>query len=728
MVRELLAALHAERLAIHRMEPDGKELVQCFDSTGTGGACRTPVSPLSIVGYVAATGETLSIEDCYSEEALQKIHPSLRFDSTRDQDSSRITQAVMAVPILSGDERLGVLELCNCTNRRTGLVFADTDTKQARDLAEFLAGKLATTPTTEAGPFAPLVAQGRVSHEQLADLRSATASGKVSMGRLLTLHAGLSISEVGACLEAYYGVPFVEYDPDRKVDPALLDQLNRNYLARERWVPLEKTQANAVVLIDDPRDAARVADIQEVLGVPHCEFRVGLIEHILYFIRPEIIDLEQDAAGQKVSLEDLLVKLEQGATAKTQRGDIQSDINDENAPAVIQLVNHLIGEAIDSGASDIHVEPREGTSPAVVRVRIDGVCRQILEVPASRVRAVIARIKVMSSLDITENRVPQDGKMSVRKEGALHELRVAVLPTVNGEGAVLRILPRGGAMSLQKLCMSERNLKTLVELVDRPHGIFLVVGPTGSGKTTTLHAVLAHINTPSTKIWTAEDPVEITQPGLQQVQMNAAVKLDFARALRSFLRADPDVILIGEMRDYETAHAGITASLTGHLVFTTLHTNSAPETITRLLDIGLDPINFADALIGVLAQRLVRRLCTQCRQPYQPDADELELLVQAYGEQHFSELGVVPEAVRLHRAGADGCPACNGTGYKGRMGVHELLVASKGVKRMVVFRKPAAEIQELAMQEGMRTLRQDGVQKILSGDLDFQQVRRMTVE
>jgi type II secretory ATPase GspE/PulE/Tfp pilus assembly ATPase PilB-like protein len=308
------------------------------------------------------------------------------------------------------------------------------------------------------------------------------------------------------------------------------------------------------------------------------------------------------------------------------------------------------------------------------------------------------------------------------------ELRVATIPTTGGnEDVVMRILAASKPLPLDKMGFLERNLAEFKAILRKPYGICLVVGPTGSGKTTTLHSALGFINTEDMKIWTAEDPVEITQPGLRQVQVHPKIDFTFAAAMRSFLRADPDVIMVGEMRDHETAAIGVEASLTGHLVFSTLHTNSAPETITRLLDMDIDPFNFADALLGIMAQRLVRTLCAACKDKYAPSPDEFAELVQDYGAEHWDKVGVsYSPLLRLFRP--KGCPKCGGTGYKGRMGIHELLVATDEVKRMIQKRKPVEELRQQAIREGMTTLLQDGIQKVLQGHTDFKQVRAVCIK
>jgi type II secretory ATPase GspE/PulE/Tfp pilus assembly ATPase PilB-like protein len=308
------------------------------------------------------------------------------------------------------------------------------------------------------------------------------------------------------------------------------------------------------------------------------------------------------------------------------------------------------------------------------------------------------------------------------------ELRVATIPTAGGnEDVVMRILAASKPLPLERMGFSERNVTEFKKILEKPYGICLVVGPTGSGKTTTLHSGLGHINTEDMKIWTAEDPVEITQPGLRQVQVHPKIDFTFANAMRAFLRADPDVIMVGEMRDHETAATGIEASLTGHLVFSTLHTNSAPETIVRLLDMDIDPFNFADALLGILAQRLVRTLCKDCKEEYVPAQEEFAELMQEYGLEHWEKLGIrYSPSFKLHRP--KGCAKCLKSGYRGRMGIHELLVATDEMKRKIQRREPVEELRKQAIRDGMTTLLQDGIQKVLKGLTDFQQVRAVCIK
>jgi type II secretory ATPase GspE/PulE/Tfp pilus assembly ATPase PilB-like protein len=402
------------------------------------------------------------------------------------------------------------------------------------------------------------------------------------------------------------------------------------------------------------------------------------------------------------------------------------------------MINTLIIDAMHQGASDIHIECPPGREKIRIRFRRDGHLHLHMELPHTYRAAVVSRVKIMCELDISERRRPQDGKIVFSRFSPQHslELRVATIPTMQGfEDVVMRLLASSKPLPLEGIGLSSANYNRLRAAITRPYGMVLCVGPTGSGKTTTLHSALGDINKTETKIWTAEDPVEITQAGLRQVQVNPKIDWTFAKALRAFLRADPDVIMVGEIRDTETARMVIEASLTGHLVFSTLHTNSAPETITRLLDMGMDPFNFADSLLAVLAQRLGRRLCKQCRTAAPAPAELVDEWLQDYLHAMPEELRRDPAGLRadwVQRFGTNGqlfhhhssgCKACDGTGYKGRLGFHELLTVSRDLRRLVQRGARAEELQEQAMREGMRTLRQDGIEKVLQGLTSLDEVR-----
>ncbi len=722
--KEMLDMMQAERLTVYQRGRHEREIVSKYKTGKDIKEIRLPLSPASIAGFVAMSQKPVKIDNVYDKKSLASIHAQLRFDQSFDQRSGFRTRSVICVPIKFKETLLGLLQIMN---RLDGGTFTDQDLKNAHELAAVIGQKFQYDFQATQGPFDYLLHRKIITKEQLEELKKKGKAENKSVAYLIVTDMKLSPEEVGESLERYYQVPFLKFSPEVEIPRQLFKNLNISYLKSSRWVPVAGNEDKVIILIDDPNDFNRIMEVQQVLNCQSYEFRVGIREDILAFLGEGSTSVQE--ASDDANISDLIGRLADEDDEVKAEENVSDAIASatESDSTVIQLVNKLIVDASAMNASDIHVEPSKGKTPAVVRFRIDGACREVFKIPASHIRAVIARIKIMSRLDIAERRKPQDGKIAAKYKGKTIELRVATIPTVNGESAVLRVLAAGDALPFEYLNLSERNAEETQRLVQRPHGIFLVVGPTGSGKTTTLHAILGHINEPDRKIWTAEDPVEITQAGLQQVQTQAQIGFTFAAALRAFLRADPDVILIGEMRDQETSHIGVEASLTGHLVFSTLHTNSAPETITRLLGLELDPIDFADALLGVLAQRLMRTLCKDCKEPYTPTEEEFQHIAHAYGnDERLNVLVGDPSKLQLYKA--KGCSKCGNTGYKGRTGIHELLVATPEMKKTIARSATIAEIRELAMQQGMTTLAQDGIEKILKGQADFNQLRKVTAE
>jgi type II secretory ATPase GspE/PulE/Tfp pilus assembly ATPase PilB-like protein/putative methionine-R-sulfoxide reductase with GAF domain len=711
---QILNLLGAERMTIYQRQKKGDVIVSRFKTGSDVKEIRVPLSTNSIAGFVALTQQPLFINDVYDEAGLRNLHSNLRFDRSFDQKTGFRTRSMIVVPIMSGKALLGVLQIIN---KRGGDAFSDMDGKIAIHIAKIIASKFQQDVHATAAPYALLLQLGLISADKLEDLLERASKRRVHPSRLLMEEIHIPAEQIGKSLETYYQVPYQPYDPAIQLPQVLMTEVKPAYLRKLLCIPIQGDRHQVTIAIDDPSDHTRILEIQRVLRAESIALRVSLPVDILRF-------LGETASPGSADLGAIMDQLE-GEAALITEGAEEADNGglDENAAPIIQLVNKIIADAVVIGASDIHVEPGKERTPTRVRMRVDGLCRETLQIPATYAPAVLSRIKIMSRLDIAERRKPQDGKCKLKLGNRSIELRVATIPTVNGESAVMRVLSNAGALPLEKLNLTQRNFDAIQELVAHPHGIFLVVGPTGSGKTTTLHAVLGYLNTADRKIWTAEDPVEITQPGLQQVQVLPKIGFDFAAAMRAFLRADPDIILIGEMRDRETSHIGIEASLTGHLVLSTLHTNSAPETVTRLLDLGVDPMNFADALLGVLAQRLMRTLCGECKQPYQPNPHEIQQLMHAYGEAQFAELGADPATLKLHKA--VGCKKCGDTGYRGRTGIHELLKSSLAMRELIFNKASVADVRELAIKEGMRTLIQDGVGKILQGQSDLIQLFRV---
>ncbi|MBI4736292.1 MAG: type II/IV secretion system protein, partial [candidate division NC10 bacterium] len=526
-------------------------------------------------------------------------------------------------------------------------------------------------------------------------------------------------------LGQFYKCPFIEYEGRPVIDPDLLKTLNMDYLKKNFWLPLKRDKDGIQVLIDDPNNLDRLQDIKRIFPGRNIQFAVGLRRDILQFLYAA--SGEADPLAAKGSIAEIMGELVSEAELEKQE-DVSTTAVDENDSAIVRLANQIITDAYKQGASDIHVEPYGEKRETMIRFRVDGSCFEYQKIPPTYRRALVSRYKIMSRLDIAERRKPQDGKIKFLVGNKEIELRVATVPTAGfNEDIVMRILAASEPLPLEKLNMSERNLREIKNIAAKPYGIILCVGPTGSGKTTTLHAILGYINTPERKIWTAEDPVEITQYGLRQVQMQPKIGLTFAAAMRAFLRADPDVIMVGEMRDKETAETGIEASLTGHLVFSTLHTNSAVETVTRLLEMGMDPFNFADALLGVLAQRLCKTLCKECKEKHHPPKEAFDELALSFGEEAFAKLGYkYDDNFVLYRG--KGCEACKNSGYKGRTGLHELLIGTDDIKRMIQKRATAEELLKVARDQGMTTLVQDGVIKVIRGWTDFKQVKAVAIK
>ncbi|MBN1907863.1 MAG: Flp pilus assembly complex ATPase component TadA [Deltaproteobacteria bacterium] len=576
-----------------------------------------------------------------------------------------------------------------------------------------------------------LLNNNKVTTEQLLDALALSKKNKASVEYVLVTQFNVSREDIGKSLTACYRHPFKAFDPDMPTPIELLTNLKKTFLLQDLWVPLGWEKDSVQVLIDDPINLNKVDIVMGLLKAKKAEFFIGIKEDIeayikLFYDKKKVTD-EVETSDASFDEFDMMPDISFEEEEDRSSEEYSSEFN-EASGKVVKLVDQILVAAYRKNISDIHIEPSPITKATTVRFRLDGVCQEYIQVPNTMAKGIISRIKIMAGLDISEKRLPQDGKIKFKRKGIpSFELRVATLPTAGGfEDAVLRILAKAGAMKLDDMGLSQRNLDVMKKIITQPYGLVLVVGPTGSGKTTSLHSALGYINKPDIKIWTAEDPIEITQQGMRQVEAHAKIGLDFARIMRAFLRADPDVIMIGEMRDNETASIGIEASLTGHLVMSTLHTNSAPETITRLLDMGLNPLNFSDAFLGVMAQRLVRKLCDKCKKPYHPTKEEFDDVVLDYGPEYFKRTGIeYNQDFNLYQA--SGCDACSGTGYRGRLGIHELMEGTPEIKRMIKKQANSEELFIQAMSEGMTTLRQDGIIKSLKGLTDLREVRRVCV-
>ena len=571
-----------------------------------------------------------------------------------------------------------------------------------------------------------LLKNNSVSTNQLQEALSIAKKMKKSIEYVLVDRFGVKKSDVGKSLSLYFGCPYRDFDLEHPVPYELINKLKKSFLQYYVWVPLSWDKTGVEILVDDPKDLRKTDHIKALMSNQKIHFSVGFKEDIEKYIS-HFFDPRTDATVS-TNFEDIDDIIPDVAFEEEEEIEEDNTGLDESSSQVVKFVDQILVTAFRQDASDIHIEPSPITRKTVIRFRTDGVCHEYIQVPNTMAPALVSRLKIMANLDIAERRRPQDGKIKMKRKGIPEfELRMSTMPTAGRfEDVVLRILASSGAYAIDEIGLNERNLRVMRKITTRPYGLILCVGPTGSGKTTTLHAFLGHVNKPEVKIWTAEDPVEITQAGLRQVQVISKIGLDFARIMRGFLRLDPDIIMIGEMRDRETAATAIEASLTGHLVLSTLHTNNAPETLTRLLDMGMNPLNIADSFLGVLAQRLVRRLCDNCQEAYHPSEEEFEDISTDYGKKELAKAGYsYGPSLQLYRS--LGCEKCNGAGYKGRMGIHELMEGTPEIKRLIKKSATSHDLAEMATKQGMTQLKQDGIHKVLEGLTDIGEVRRVSV-
>ena len=747
--QDICSLFDADRLTIYVSSDDRTSIISKV-KTGLSSFkdLKLPINEQSIAGFVALSRKLISIRDVYDDAELRGHNPNLKFLKEVDRRTGYRTKQMLVVPVIDGGPNGELIGVVQVINSKSGNPFSTVAEEGASNLSETLAIALKqrSRPTTMLrGKYDHLVTNAVLSAEEM-DLATRSARRKnLDIEEVLLDEFQVKPPAIGEALSQFFKVPYESFKQDRVKPLDLLKNLKRDFVESSSWVPVEDVKEGLIVLTTDP-EKVRASKVVTNIFPKH---------KIVYKVctrREFTATLDQlfgagTGSTDSGNISDLLSNMDEDEEGELAGSNDDASLAQDNE--LVKLVNKVIIDAYHQGASDIHIEPYPGKGKTEIRFRKDGTLQPYISVPASYRNAIVARLKIMCDLDISEKRKPQDGKIKFKKFGPLDiELRVATIPSSGGvEDIVMRILAAGEPIPLEKLGLSQRNYNTLKDTVSKPYGLFFVCGPTGSGKTTTLHSVMGFLNTPETKIWTAEDPVEITQKGLRQVQMNPKAGLTFAVAMKAFLRADPDIIMVGEMRDKETTSTGIEASLTGHLVFATLHTNSAPESIIRLLDMGMDPFNFADALLGILAQRLAKRLCSKCKSPHTATQEELKSMLEEYcvelkateawkRDPKAAYEGVYREWSKLFADDKGqftiytpvGCDTCGGSGYKGRAGLHELLIGSDTVKKHIQEHARVAEIFGTALSEGMRTLKQDGIEKVLQGVTDMLQVRAVCIK
>ncbi|HEY0839235.1 MAG TPA: type II secretion system ATPase GspE [Vulgatibacter sp.] len=550
-----------------------------------------------------------------------------------------------------------------------------------------------------------------LSAEKLSEGLSRQQESDARLGEILVGMKAVTEEQVLRALALQLDLPFLEKIDERTLDPELVRRIPINFAKQFKVIPLARRGRIVEVAVADPLDTAVLdqarLSLQGTLSptVASSQTIVDAINSVF-----EKLSHEADALGDNLDEEE-----NDTLAQEVEEAPDLIDSGDDEAP-IIRFVNWLLKRAVKDRASDIHIEPFE--KELVVRFRVDGVLKEVTKPSKRFQKAITSRIKIMGNLNIAETRLPQDGRIRIKIAGKEVDIRLSTVPTAWGESSVMRLLDKSNVLlNLEDIGFERDQLEIIDQLINRSHGIMLVTGPTGSGKTTTLYAALNKINQPDLKILTAEDPVEYQMKGVNQVAVQAKIGLTFASALRSFLRQDPDVILVGEIRDLETAEIAIQASLTGHLVLSTIHTNDAPSAITRLADMGVEPFLIASSLMGSMAQRLVRTLCKHCKQPYEPTPEELE------------EVGITPEIMARHGTGAlmkaVGCQECNGLGYRGRTGIYELMLIDDEIRQMILKNVDSNTIKKYAIAAGMMPLRDHGAVKVARGTTSAAEVLRV---
>ncbi len=744
--KDICALFNADRLTIYSLGAD-KSFITSRVKTGLDSFqdLKLSVSERSVAGYVSLKKEVVNLTDVYNKKELQKLSPQLTFLQEVDKRTGYRTKQMLVAPILSAENNdlMGVVQVINNKNDEP---FSETIVEGIVEVCQTLAiaFKQRQKPLQLLkSKYDFLIFDAVISAAEFELATRSARKKQCDLEDVLVDEFQISVPLIGKALASFFQVKYEPFKADRVKPGELLKNLKRHYVESNAWLPIDDTKEGLVVLTLDPERVKSQRIVNNIFPKYKVIYTVTTKREF-----NETVDHFYGGSSGDVDtgdINDMLSGLQEEVEDTNEMDDTSAASDNE----LVKLVNKIVIDAYKMGVSDIHVEPYPGKEKTKIRFRKDGSLMPYIEIPASYRNPLVTRIKIMCDLDISEKRRPQDGKIRFRKYGPLDiELRVATIPSAGGmEDVVMRILASGEPIPLDKMGFTQHNAQELKKIVSKPYGLFFVCGPTGSGKTTTLHSILKHLNRAETKIWTAEDPVEITQKGLRQVQMNMKAGLTFPVVMKSFLRADPDIIMVGEMRDKETTSIGIEASLTGHLVFATLHTNSATESVIRLLDMGMDPFNFADALLGILAQRLAKRLCKNCKEAHVADEREIKSLLTEYCEElkNIDRFKQNPEVayqeiltnwkkqygdengqITLYKSA--GCDDCAGTGYAGRVGLHELLTASDALKKNIQEHARVAEMLVTALGDGMRTLKQDGIEKVLEGITDIHQVRVVCIK
>ncbi len=742
--------LNCERTTVYVVAESegGKELVSRSIVGDEVKEIRVPYNHDSLAGFVACTGKTVCVKDVYDQAELEAISPLPKFDKSWDEKTGYRTRSMLVAAATARNRTIGVIQALNKVNNG---VFDGHDIELMEKLVGYVGIALQNSQSHTQVMRKQykrnsindiLIEKGLIDEIKMREAQERAREERKKLLDMLVEQYDVSEVEITKCLAEMHGVEYLPFSKDMNINPDLFENIPEAYAKRHLVCPYKQTlddngELQLSVVMHNPKDFIALEDIEIRVGAKVNKTFMSTRGEIRQMIHHALHPDEEEEEESQEAMGDLFNQLAEDLGVETEEADVEAvsikdGAKEDDAP-IVKLCNRIIEDAYRMGGSDIHIEPME--KMVLIRVRRDGSLEKTLNIPLHAKNALVARYKIMGDMNITEHRVPQDGRIRFKEHGGRYdiELRVNICPTVGGnEDIVMRILADSKPLPLEKMGFLPWVLDPFRAEFTKPYGMILCVGPTGSGKTTTLHATVANINTPDRKILTAENPVEITQVGLRQVQIKPEVGLTFKEALRAFLRQDPDVIMVGEMRDFETCSIAIEAALTGHLLFSTLHTNNAPETVTRLVDIGIDSVTLSDAMLCVLAQRLCKTICGKCAVQGELPEEDLQAMGATREGDVYKYMGK-EFPVSESRLKGEGCETCNGTGYKGRMGIHELLCATEEVKRMIVSGARIAEIRETGKTESasgfrMFELFEDGYFKVLMGKTDVHQIRAVCVE
>jgi len=728
----LMDVFNAEACTIFAVAPESDEIFSKLSSNDALQTIRLPINHSSISGYVAAEQRLVNIKDVSDSSELKKYSPDLVFDGAWDEKSKMKTRSLLTIPLIHKNTLMGVLQLINKKDEDSFNAFDENNAFLISETLALAFHNLEKFVEPSPTKYSYLIQNGFLTEDELTlTMARARKTGKDTEVLLLG-ELYLRSMDIGKSLERFYQMPYNTYDDTLTLpDPEILG-LDIDLLRKETWVPLKYDDTGMVVLVNDPSDQEKIEKIKQRFPQQNIEFRVGLKMDIHKYINSFYADeelpdsLKIDSPPEEGELEDLSLIGDLDLVVNREFQDITSERKPSSKKSSHKVFDEIVSIALKQGVTDIHIEPGGEGRNILVRLRKEGACRVFEEIPAVFQKDIISHIKNLAGLDPSTTNLPQNGKFEWTVGRNKYELKAVVFPTIGDqEDAMLRVSPIGkpvpSFIPLTQMGIADPNLDKIMSRIHSVKGMVVLTGPEGTGKTTTLHALLGHLNTPDKKIVTAENPVEIVQMGLRQIQINDEVGLNYQCAVETFLMGSPDVILVGDVEDEKELGLCLEASRQ-HLVFTSLKAKSAMDCIRMMRELNGDPSRLADAILLIMAQKLVPGLCHHCKEDYHPSKDEFNMLVKFYGEANFSDLGIqYNDSLKLKRA--VGCKQCIFTGYSDEIALQEVLERTPELNRLIAEKAPLEEIHNQALKDGMITLNQDGIYKIFNGDCDFKKIQ-----